>query len=197
MKVYKKLLALFLLSLFSLNLSAKLFYNVQDDDPEIIVAVKEQNLERLQELIEKGVDLEEKCREEGTALGWAFYFKWLEGVKVLLKAGANIEYETADGTNLWHLLMLSGQKWGEEEGRKTSLKLYKILKKSGLKMKKFTCDSLNDIEDYSEENPELVKRFFSDIRFKKMCWWLYRFGYKPLLRFTDIFIWMEENFGKD
>lgn len=194
MQNVKKLFMLFSFSAFSLSLSAFPYEKPQKDDPEIIVAVKNRDIVRLEELIEFGVDLEAKGKINDTPLFWAFYFMWVDGAKKLIEAGANIHYEDED-TNFWHVLMLSCRSKENLEMNKASLELFAILKEHKVELKSFLCENLDDIREFSKGNPQLAKKFFSEIRFKKTFWWVYWLIYRPFINFTDLALYMEKNAG--
>ncbi|MFH1461682.1 MAG: hypothetical protein ABIF12_01925 [bacterium] len=190
----KNLFLYILFSIFSLNISAFPYEKPQKDDPDIIIAVKNKDLDRLNYLIENNVDLEAKGILNETALVWAFYFMWLDGAKRLIDAGANVHHED-EGVNLWNILMLSSRSKKNDEARAASLELFDILKNHKVTIKPFECENLDDIREYSKGNPELAKSFFKEIRFKKGFWWLYRFIYIPFMRVTDVACWLEKNAG--
>lgn len=57
---------------------------------EIIDAVKNSNLEKLQDLLNKGIEIDARDSDQRTALMWATYENNLEAAKLLIKAGANV-----------------------------------------------------------------------------------------------------------
>jgi hypothetical protein len=193
----KKLVLIFTISFFSLNLFGFFYEKPQKGDPQIIVAVKNRDMAKLEELIEAGADVEAKgVLGDDTPLLWAFYYAWVDGVKKLLEAGADIYYEK-ESVNYWNALILSSKGDKDLEMNKKSIELFEILKEHNVPIGHFEFENIDEIREFGYKNPELTKKFFREIRFKKGFWWLYWIFYRPFINITDVALWLDKNVEKN
>jgi len=90
MRTRRLSIRLLLISLISITTVAAAILGQTKTDPALVVAAREGNLETVQALLAKRVNVNEQARDGATAILWAVHQSDLKAVRALLAAGANV-----------------------------------------------------------------------------------------------------------